>query len=261
MGGVLVSKSNFIIVTAAFFSGMFLLGMSNENQIPYPKDYDTKTAGASSYNGLANVSKSPYFQQLDFYNMQGSESLVLLSKFKTYQQTTEYTCGPAAALMVVEHFDKSSVEDELSIGKLMSTKPYTGTNTAGMVRYFKNKGWNVTSSLDNGLTPRNTQEFKKFVLDNLRRNVPIMVENIDWGGHWRVIIGYDTMGTEDITSSDVLIMADPYDTADHQQDGYVVVPAEKFFYMWFDAHLFAANHRKQQWLIAEPVTVNNTNTL
>lgn len=79
-----------------------------------------------------------------------------------------------------------------------------------------------------------------------------MVENVDWGGHWRVIIGYDTMGTDDLTSSDVLIMADPYDTADHLQDGYVVVPAEKFFYMWFDSHLFAAGDRKQQWLAAEP---------
>ena len=79
-----------------------------------------------------------------------------------------------------------------------------------------------------------------------------MVENVDWGGHWRIIIGYDTMGTDDITSSDVLIMADPYDTADHLQDGYVVVPAEKFFYMRFDSHLFAAGDRKQQWLAAEP---------
>ena len=114
------------------------------------------------------------------------------------------------------------------------------------------KGWQVTSSADKDKTPQNTQEFKAFVVEHLKRNVPIMVENVDWGGHWRVIIGYDTMGTDDITSSDVLIMADPYDTADHLQDGYVVVPAEKFFYMWFDSHLFAAGDRKQQWLAAEP---------
>lgn len=50
-------------------SALLMLGMSNENQIPYPSNYDTKSAGASSYNGLANVPKSPYFQQLDFYNM------------------------------------------------------------------------------------------------------------------------------------------------------------------------------------------------
>lgn len=227
-------------------SALLMLGMSNENQIPYPSNYDTKSAGASSYNGLANVPKSPYFQQLDFYNMQPTDSLVLLPKFRTYQQTTEYTCGPAAALMVVEHFQGRSEEDELAIGKIMGTKSYTGTNTKGMVKYFKKKGWQVTSSADKDKTPQNTQEFKAFVVEHLKRNVPIMVENVDWGGHWRVIIGYDTMGTDDITSSDVLIMADPL------QDGYVVVPAEKFFYMWFDSHLFAAGDRKQQWLAAEP---------
>lgn len=231
---------------------LLLLGMSHENQIPWPQGYDTKKAGASAYDGLANVPHSPYFQQLDFYNMQPTASLTILPKFRTYQQTTEYTCGPAAALMVVEHFLGRSVDDELAMGKVMGTKAYTGTNTKGMARYFKKIGWQVTSSSDKGQTPENTVAFKAFVLEHLRRNVPIMVENVDWGGHWRVIIGYDTMGTDDITSSDVLIMADPYDTADHMQDGYVVVPAEKFFYMWFDSNLFSAGDRKQQWLVAEP---------
>ena len=32
-------------------SALLMLGMSNENQIPYPSNYDTKSAGASSYNG------------------------------------------------------------------------------------------------------------------------------------------------------------------------------------------------------------------
>lgn len=107
-------------------SALLMLGMSNENQIPYPSNYDTKSAGASSYNGLANVPKSPYFQQLDFYNMQPTDSLVLLPKFRTYQQTTEYTCGPAAALMVVEHFQGRSEEDELAIGKIMGQSPIPG---------------------------------------------------------------------------------------------------------------------------------------
>ncbi|NLB38430.1 MAG: hypothetical protein GX810_04175, partial [Clostridiales bacterium] len=41
--------------------------------------------------------------------------------------------------------------------------------------------------------------------------------------------GYDTMGTE--TEQDaVLIVADPYDTTDHNQDGYGVYPAERFYY-------------------------------
>mgnify|MGYP001085109336 CR=1 FL=1 len=53
-----------------------------------------------------------------------------------------------------------------------------------------------------------------------------------------VIIGYDTMGTE-TTQDDVIIVADPYDTTDHNQDGYGVYGAERFlynftFYNFFD---------------------------
>ena len=60
------------------------------------------------------------------------------------------------------------------------------------------------------------------------------------------------MGSEENTSNDVLIMADPYDTADHLQDGYVFVPAEKYFSMWYDSHLFPKKSRQKQWLIAVP---------
>ena len=58
-----------------------------------------------------------------------------------------------------------------------------------------------------------------------------MVDWMDWGGHWQVIIGLDTIGTDD-PNDDVLIMADPYDTTDHYQDGYYTVPLGRFFYMW-----------------------------
>ncbi len=57
-----------------------------------------------------------------------------------------------------------------------------------------------------------------------------MIAWMDWAGHWEVIIGIDTM-QEDNPSDDVLIVADPYDTSDHYQDGYYVIPAERFYYM------------------------------
>ena len=82
-------------------------------------------------------------------------------------------------------------------------------------------------------------------------STPIMVENVEWGGHWRVIIGYDTCGTEN-TLDDVLIMADSYDTSDHYQDGYAVNNAERFFSMWFDSSMFPKKQRNQPWIIAKP---------
>jgi hypothetical protein len=47
-------------------------------------------------------------------------------------------------------------------------------------------------------------------------------------------------------------MADPYDTTDHCCDGYRIVPAERFFYMWYDAVLFPRKYSAQQWVIANP---------
>ena len=63
----------------------------------------------------------------------------------------------------------------------------------------------------------------------LAEGTPVMVCWNDWGGHWQVIVGYDTMGTES-EQDDVILVADPYDTTDHNQDGYGVIPAERFLY-------------------------------
>lgn len=206
--------------------------------------------GADKYEGKYDISNSPYFKQLDIYNMQSQGSLLLLPQFKTTQQITGYTCGPAAANMVVMHFLGKPLHGEMEIAEIMGTSSYTGTNTAGMCKYFKKLDWKVASSEDSE-TPKNYSAFLKFVQQHLQNNTPVIVENVDWGGHWRVIIGYDSMNTE-YEGDDVLIMADPYDLADHMQDGYVIVPAEKFFYMWFDAQLFEKSKQKRQWLAASP---------
>ena len=81
---------------------------------------------------------------------------------------------------------------------------------------------------------------------------PIMVENVEWGGHWRVIIGLDTMGTDDNISDDVLIMVDPFDTTDHNQDGYALDSVDRFFSMWFDHNMLPKGERNQPWLVAVP---------
>lgn len=207
-------------------------------------------SGAAQFVGKHDIKESPYFKHPDFYNMQSSEHLTLLPKFATTQQVTYYTCGPAAANMVVKYYKGKVIDDEMTVAKIMSTSSTVGTNTKGMVKYFEKLGWEVHSSVKDK-TPDNYVDFLKFVESNLKNNTPIIVENVDWGGHWRVIIGYDTMGTEH-TGDDVLIVADPFDTTDHLQDGYGIVPAERFFYMWFDHQLYSRSEQQRQWLTAKP---------
>lgn len=245
-----ISLNGFNIVFAAGTDKAEMIGESHT--IPYPSGYNITSEGASSYNGVSNVKNSPYYSNLDFYNMKSTETLTILPRYKTYQQTTEVTCGPAAALTVL-YYSGNTSWDELKIAKIMGTKQGTGTDTRGMVKFFKAIGWDVKSSLTtakkDGTTFASVKDFKDFIISNLKNNTPIMVENIDWGGHWRVIIGYDDMGTETV-SDDVLILADSYDTADHSQDGYSMSPVEKFYYMWFDAHMLPKDQQTQQWLTA-----------
>ena len=210
--------------------------------------------GPAAVQGRADVKDSPYYKKIDIYNLKSGGSLILLEKYKTYQQHTGYTCGPAAALTVARHFLGKEPDSEMEMAKIMGTHPAgvkdPGTNTRGMSRYFEQKGWTVRNSLKEG-SPETYEKFLGFVDRNLKQGIPIMVENVDWGGHWRVIIGHDTLGDKN-GMNDVLILADPYDTSDHSQDGYNIIPAERFFYMWFDARLFREKERERQWLTAVP---------
>lgn len=75
--------------------------------------------------------------------------------------------------------------------------------------------------------------FLTWVTTNLNGNTPMPVSWRPHGGHWEVIIGIDTMGT-DYIYDDVLILADSADNWDHYQDGYNIVPATLFYRQWYN---------------------------
>ena len=230
----------------------YLAQNRNVKVVPYPDDLDTKSEGASSAPNEINHNNSIYFTENDFYNMKSTDDRVILQHYPTYQQTKEYTCGPAAALTVLYYYGNKNY-DEMSLATAMKTQGYPiGTNPANMVKFFESIGWNVDSSLNHKIFAK-YDDFKDWVIDNLNENTPIMVENIEWGGHWRVIIGYDTMETEN-PLDDVLIMVDPYDTSDHNQDGYTINNSCRFFSMWFDHSMLPKKQRNQPWIIAKPQT-------
>ena len=198
--------------------------------IPHPEGPDTTREGASSASSSINHKFSIYFDTLtDYFELASSENCVILSHYPTYQQTTEVTCGPAAALTVLYYFGEKSYTEKI-LAEEMKTDPSIGTNPKDMQNFFNRIGWKTESNLTREHF-KEYEAFQKFVIENLKQGVPIIVENVDWGGHWCVIIGYDTMGTETVID-DVLILVDPYDTCDHKQDGYVAENAEKFFYIF-----------------------------
>ena len=236
-----------LAICGAIFAGASTL----LNSVTPTGDTTNSTGGgAAKYEGKQDIKSSPYFAAPDIYNMQSNENLVLLSKFKTRQQITGYTCAPAAAAMVVEHFLGKLPHSEMEMAKIMGTNNINGTTAKGIAKYFKDLGWEVKSSATED-APNKFSVFSRWVQRNLRDNTPIIVENVEWGGHYRVIIGYDSMGTQ-YPGDDVLIMADPFDLADHVQDGYNIENAQKFYYMWFDHQLYGKSEQNKIWLTAKP---------
>lgn len=195
-----------------------------------------------------NHADSIYYTRPDFYNMTSTADRIILAHFPTVQQQTEYSCGAATVLSVLKFFGNRDF-DEATLIERLKTKPKTGTSLGNMVNFFREIGWDVQSSLDT--PPMDEFAFQKFVTENLSAGKPILVENVEWGGHWRVIIGVDTLGSAEL-DDDVLIFADPYDTTDHNRDGYTAGSLDRFFYMWFDHDILPQAEREQPWLIATP---------
>ena len=237
-----------LLITLLFAFSAYAEGVK---VIPYPEGTDTQTEGASSAPANINHKSSGYFDTAtDYYEAKNTSTRIILTHYPTYQQTRENTCGPAAGLTVLYYYGVHDYTEE-SLAREMKTKPYPiGTNPKDMLAFFERLGWETESSLTHSRFEE-YDNFRDFVRKNLSAGVPIMVENVEWGGHWRVIIGYDDLGT-DSTLDDVLIMVDPYDTCDHMQDGYTVNNGEKFFSMWFDHSMLPEDQREQPFIIARP---------
>lgn len=231
--------------------------LSDEMKIPYAIDL-------SSDDGADSVERdgdhqSAYFSTIDFYNLASKDGLTILPKFKTLQQTSEWSCGPASLLMVLNHFNRLGDFNEQSLSALRPQGDKPGASSLGdMIAIFEGVG---------GFTLESAQDYdtydalgEAFTLDAiqayLKEGLPILIGWNDWGGHWQAIIGYDTMGTE-TAQDDVIIVADPYDTTDHNQDGYGVYGAERFiynftFYNFFDEE-DGENNNVMQFLVARPL--------
>ncbi|SEA13023.1 C39 family peptidase [Proteiniphilum acetatigenes] len=181
--------------------------------------------GAAKSERRLDIKNSPYFTSYDFYNMESEGTLVLLKNFKTIQQATEVTCGPACVLMVLEYFGKKGNYNEKMLKELQGTDQDT-TYLRHLLNIFEAVGgFKYVSTFDYKKkedTPQN------LFPDYLKRDIPVIVGSNEWEGHWQVVIGYDTMGTE-TKADDILILADPYDTTDHNQDGYIIRSFCRFY--------------------------------
>ncbi len=256
------------ICLAMLMSTATLTAFANpKNDHPTPPDPKAKVKSDVYYNNQDNY----------FTGKGTSKTLKLIKGFETYIQNQGYTCGNCAAMMVENYFTKCGMNEEkvAELQEAMGTNPDYGTDIADMKAYFDNLGWstevnylgtpggfkadgNAPGEYYNPKIDGYTDDWQsdpyealRFLKENVDKGIPTMVEWIDWGGHWQVVIGYDQCGTNGWTKEDirddVIIMADPGDKTDHNWDGYYEVSAARFCYMWYDDYCMARNHDAHGW--------------
>lgn len=188
-------------------------------------------SGADQFERNGDHVDSRYYISNDWYNIESDSSLVILSHFKTIQQSDQMACAIDCVLMVMEYY---GLRDDWTEAGLLPLRrdhnaQHTGTCLDQMMDIFDNVGGFEYLTTYN-YAP---QFISPWLLRTFLRNgVPVIVGWSAWGGHWEVVIGYDDMGTPFNEYDDVLIFADPYDLTDHNQDGYTTYSAQRFFTEW-----------------------------
>lgn len=119
--------------------------------IPAASDIDPY-GGADYYDNGGDHPDSMYYVSPDFYRMRSNDHLTILESFKTFQQTSEWSCGNAGTLMVLEHFGVTAYS-EYEIAQLSGAHrdldvegaeagtadnfPEYGTSVDDIVRFFE----------------------------------------------------------------------------------------------------------------------------
>ena len=198
-----------------------------------------------------------YFHNYNFYEIEkekdlDSTKLILINHFQTMQQTTDYTCGPCCVWMVLNHFlNNTPPPCEMELAKRLKTDTVRGTYLKSMLKVLTSFDLTCSSSINSkkdkhGKCFSSYKDFKNFVISNLKQENLIIIENVDYGGHYRIIIGFEE---GEMPEQDIFVFADPSDFYDGKQDGYNYGPAERFFYMWFDDHCIEKRYRIQPYIL------------
>ncbi|HWQ68106.1 MAG TPA: C39 family peptidase [Methanospirillum sp.] len=172
---------------------------------------------------------------------------VIFIPLPAVQQMTDWTCGPASMVTLLRYYGYQG--DERAIAEEIGSRPIYGSNVSAISGWFRARNWTVQDSLtgpDGDLI---------MLRENLMRGIPTMVGWADWGGHWQLVVGYDTIGTDQI-DDDVIIFADSLDITDHDQDGYYVFSAERFYDMWVVPQFFLEDQSVRPWIVALPPGMN-----
>ena len=230
---VYVSRWRTALFCFIFLACFTMASLAGEEPVLPPPN----STGAANYYEMTH---NPYFISLGV---------------KGYQQTTDYTCGPAAVMSLLRWYnvlsDQSLNHDtEMLIAKEMGTgdinSKHPGTTPQQMENWLKKNGFEVMLGYNGTLG---------MIRENLKQGIPTLVEWIDWGGHWVVVTGYYAAYESPEKGVDTIFFADPavHWTTVNNPDGISSFNAWRFRDMWFDAQYINPGHLvKNVYIVAVP---------
>jgi len=231
-----------LLIGIFFAAGIILLAATLSATGIFPRDNGRITYGLDS-----QLPAPRYYTGIDFDSLSSTDHLTVIPLKSYRQQVTNYSCGAVAAMTVMSYYGRpvNNTDDEeilLAHGMNPDVSEKTGINPEQMTSWFNRNGWNATW---------HTGGNREMLLANLNAGIPTIVEWIDWGGHWVVVVGYDTRGTETVWD-DVIIFADSVDCHDDRVDGITYANYGEFDAMWFDAHYFPPGMQDRVYVVATP---------
>lgn len=173
------------------------------------------------------------------FHLTTTNSLYILD-VKDYQQTEDYTCAPAAVMSILNyygfiHSNELNKNTELHIANEMGSSPSNGTSPKQIVDWLNKNGFNAKSYTNGKISD---------VLKYLYKGIPVLVEWIDWGGHWVVLSGYQKLGKSIDDDKDTMFLTDPSAHSNNVESiyGLTAINPDRFQSMWFDAQYFNPGH-------------------
>ena len=224
-------------------------------------------------NGQFDVAKSAYYTvNNDYYNMSSTSERIIFPKFKSYQQTMQDSSGLACVLMILDYMGKDTANTytELELVKkyeeVNNTTVYgNGTTEEGLVKLVEslNLGYTATNSDSAFKFPSSTAASKrmpvveKYFTNCIKEGKFILVRyQSPTGNGWKLVVGYDNQGNIQNTKTgeytdhygdDVVIFAEPFDGADHCQDGFTTERAQDFYVWWREMAIDGTVDENSKW--------------
>ena len=165
----------------------------------------------------ASPDKDVYLKNYDGYHVPSPHKHLVLTNVYSYQQTTNYTCGPAVVMTLMLHYGKLSPADmnhetEMRIANEMGTT-MLGTSQPAMVAWLSKNGFSVRSGNDATVDT---------LINNINRGLPTIIAWNDFSEHSMLVVGYNSDGVTPTGSKDVIFTADPASSGYIEENGNTI---------------------------------------